>query len=317
MSEQIVLPPPEQRPAIPEEGMKRLRDIQAKYPKQLTVEGLVEETYVKFYSPNMQKDKSFASVNAKLIFCSKAVKNKYNTREPLPEFQVLVWGKEKESNFDGNRKNAAHIFFEEKDEMSHEPKMIHRRIDFEGKECDILANLTTPAIYDKVPLIRYKNGNFKADDRVHFGEPSLVTDEMVLQLLRQDNNVVEVPIANAANCFPTIIETATAKFADKNDVYIIHAMVGQVSEKGSYTVNDESVEDDQIIDIKGEKFIIKTGFRIWCNPEFAKLQKDQMGYFVGTFGASKGSKAKPKEQPFEITMNACYVTPEPMSFGAN
>lgn len=301
--------PAQQRPTIPEEGMKRLRALVQEFPKNLTLESLTEEVYVKFNEEYMQKDNSYPSVEAKVIFCTKAVKNKYKTRQPLDQYDVIVYGIDKESNFDNNRKNSCYILIEEEDKM-HNKSLVRKRIDFEGKDCDTLNNVQTSCMYQGVQLIKYQNGNFKADDRAIFGEPQPI--EGILQMLR-DTGMKEVTISEAANNFPADIKTPKMTFSDKNDQRIIHAMVGKCDAKdygGSYLVNDESVEKDNVVEVDHTNYLIKSGFRIWCKKEYAVVDRDREAYFVGTFAASKGSKAKPKPEPYEVTMNACLVVPD-------
>ncbi len=303
----------QQRPTIPEAAMKRIRDLQREFPDQLTEANLTEEVYTVFNGDTIQKDKYLKDDNERLVRASKIVKNKYMVRAPLDTIQVVVLGVGKESNWEGKRSNDSLIMVEEDDGTpNHTMVPTLRRMIAEGTDCDKLFNLQAGYGY-AVQLIKYKNGDYKMDDRAIFENPEFVGNP--IELLKQ-LGVKECTIAEAVNNLPREETTSKGTYIVKTDVRIVHAMIGthgkdpNGKEWGRFGINDETITRDTIVEKDHVKYQLRKGTQVWSHPMYVVFEDGTEAVFVGLFTAAKGSKTKPKPEPYEISMNAYLVEHE-------
>lgn len=292
----------------------------------MPMEKLIEETYSKFNTDFIQKYTALATPEAKLDHCTKVIKSSYISRPPLKPVDITVIGIGRVGNTrSGGKRGEVYVAVEEEQRDKSKISVL-RPIAFTGKDCDKIEQLQPPSpdsvlIYPQVHLGKFRDGSFIADDRTTIPEPIKV-DMPIMDFLQNELHIKRCTIAEAAENLAKLDSTATGEYVSKTDLRIIRGMIGSHQKSqdtgdgqawGGYTITDDSLDEDQI-SIDGEK-LTKQAFPIWVNPYWVVYERGNEVDFVGTISLSKGSAAKPKERPYQVSMSAVLLVPSNLAFG--
>lgn len=308
MSEQI---------QITQKGEERLKKIEKIY--KVPYKELFKQYEQLLNDPSTINNPTFKTPEQRMDYCSKVLKSRYFTRAPIDAYTIYILGiGRKSTTKSGTERAEIFVVTQDKNKQTKELESKLHTLSLTGADVEKLEEIQTGCVYESVKLIRFKTGDFKADDRSIFSEP-LDVEMPILEVLN-DLKIRRCTVAEADQNIVKRAKTSTGNWPVKTDMRIIRGIITNHSvghkdgfEWGIYTIYDDSLDEQKISD--DGNFVTNPAFTIWVNPIWVTLEKGNEVDFVGTIDYSTGSKANPKNKPYQISMSASLLIPVNQMFG--
>jgi hypothetical protein len=295
----------EQQISLPESAVNRLQTL-SKF-SGVSYEELVKELYVEYNKVSIQTDTSLPTPEEKLDYCSKVMNTRYTNRIPFKLYNIITMGIGRVFNTSsGGKRGEIYVVIDDNG------KSVLRSVGFSGKDTDMIKNINTMCMYNNVLLGKYKDGSFSGDDRTAFKDPIKleVSPISILEELKVNRCTIATSIDN---CSIEEKSTDGKYYAKKTDWKIMRGMIANYKkgvkegqEWGVYTISDDSMKEDQVINTEGTK-IAKRSFTVWVNPVWIIYDKDNTIDFVGTISTNPNTK--------EVSMTASLLIPVHVPYG--
>ena len=312
---------------LPADAQERLTLVNNKY--KISMEQLLSEFNTEYNQDFLKNHPILGTDEKRMIYVSKILKSRYNTRSPLDGYDVIVTniGQVKTSRRSGNVRGEAYVIVKE-NTRTKKPVVSGEKCEntinklytivFTGKDVEKLSQIQTGCLYTVPMGVGKSDGTFFADDRSSFENP-VSLDVDIIELLKSVG-IKECTIAEAINNMAGEIKTSTGTWGNSLDMRIITGMIGDYRKSNdpenpwaNYVITDDSVEND-IVTADGT-YMVKPALTAWLNPIWVVYERNNLVKIVGTLYASAGSKTKPKPKPWEIQMSGSLVVPVLTPYG--
>jgi len=280
---------------LPTYVLEKISEISQK--TGISVDELKKE-YLEIYNdPFVQDDEQFESDKERHRYCVAVLKGRYLARRPVKEYEIIPIGfSSKRITKSGVPQSA--IFALVRDGKS----VKLRRIVLRDETADLYKEISLFSRY-KVKLGSFSSGDLVADNRTKFESPAKVklTPQDILEKL----GIPRVPELAKARKY--LSKRSSTGYVDETDWRIVRGIIvrenrgfrSDDTEYGVYTIVDDSLEDEPIVNSDGT--IVPPAFTVWVPPELMVYAVESECDFVGTLQVDSKTK--------EIFMNAYLILP--------
>lgn len=263
---------------LPQEAIKLLEQIREKH--QIGLEELQNEVLKKYNTSRFFQTDTTKSLEEKLIFCAKTVKGEYFNLIPYNPYNVVPTGiGPLRVTKAGTKRGEIHVWTKEKNTLD-----VLRSVSIIDSDLDKLLQIQLFNYYKDVKLGKFSSGDFSADHRTVFQNPTLVNMQP-LQIFEKLN----IKRCKISEVFSNLAKEQN-KFTVSTDCRIIRGIIikhakgvketdsGVKREWAYYDIFDNSLDED-ITDPDGT--VVSPIFRVWVHPMWMIYDDDNQIDFIG------------------------------------
>jgi len=262
---------------LPQEAIKLLEEIRQKH--QISLEELQKEVIQKYNASKFFQSDQTKSLEEKLVFVAKTIKGDYFNLIPYNPYNVVPTGfGPVRVTKAGTKRGDIHVWTKEKD------KDVLRSISITDSDLEKLNQIQLNNFYKEVKLGKFSSGDFSADHRTQFQNPSAInmSSLQIFEKLGIKRCKISEALSNIAK--------EENKFTVSTDMRIIRGIIikhakgvkktdaGVDKEWAYYDIFDNSLESE-ITDPDGT--VVNPIFRVWVHPLWMIYENDNQIDFVG------------------------------------
>lgn len=262
---------------LPQEAIKLLEEIRQKH--QISLEELTKEVLQKYNTSKFFQSDQTKSLEEKLIFVTKTIKGEYFNLIPYQPFNIVPTGiGPVRVTKSGVKRGDIHVWTKEKQSD------VLRSVSMTDSDLDKLIQIQLFNYYKDVKLGKYSSGDFSADHRTVFQNPTMINMQplQIFEKLGIKRCKISESLSNLAK--------EQNKFTVSTDMRIIRGIIirhakgvketesGVKREWAYYDIFDNSLDED-ITDPDGT--VVSPIFRVWVHPLWMIYDDDNQIDFVG------------------------------------
>ena len=280
---------------LPDFVERRIQEINQK--TGISINELKKEYLEIFNDPFVQDDEQLTTDEERHKYCVAVLKGRYLARRPVKEYEIVPIGiSGKRITKSGVPQSVIFALVRERN------KVKLRRIVLRDEIADAYKEISLFAKY-KVKLGSFSSGDLVGDNRTKFESPARLKIKPIDVLEK-----LKIPrIPKLADAGKFLSKRDSTGYIDETDWKIVRGIIVRENrgsrkdgtEYGVYSIVDDSLEDEPIVDENGN--IVPPVFTVWIAPELMVYALESECDFIGTILVDDKTK--------EVYMNAYLVLP--------